>query len=56
MQYLVGLSSRNYKVIEHKWSDIVYIDKIAKRWLIIDIAFPRDKNIIVKNQEKINKY
>ena len=40
------------KVIEHKRPDIVSLDKIAKSCLIIDIAFPGDKNIISKKQER----
>ena len=44
------------KVIEHRRPDIVYIDKIAKSSLIIDISIPGDQNIIVKEQEKIDKY
>ena len=37
-------------------SNIVCIDKIAKNCLIIDIALPGDQNIIVKEQEKLDKY
>ena len=44
------------KVIEHTRPDIVCINKIAKSCLIIDIAIPGDQNIIVKEQEKIDKY
>ena len=44
------------KVIEHRQPDIVCIDKIAKSYLIIDMAIPGDQNIIVKEQEKIDNY
>ena len=44
------------KVIEHSWPDIVCINKKTKSCLIIDIAIPGDKNIITKEQEKIDKY
>ena len=44
------------KVIEHSWPDIVCINKRTKSCLIIDIAIPGDKNIITKEQEKIDKY
>ena len=44
------------KVIEHSWPDIVCINKRTKNCLIIDIAIPGDKNIITKEQEKIDKY
>ena len=43
------------KVIEHSWPDIVCINKKTKSCLIIDIAIPGDKNIITKEQEKIDK-
>ena len=43
------------KVIEHSWPDIVCINKRTKSCLIIDIAIPGDKNIITKEQEKIDK-
>ena len=42
-------------VIENRWPDIACINKIAKNFLIIYIAIPRDQNIIVKEQEKIDK-
>ena len=44
------------KVIQHSWPDIVCINKRTKSCLIIDIAIPGDKNIITKEQEKIDKY
>ena len=44
------------KVIEHRRPDIVCIDKIVKSCLIIDIAIPGDQNVIMKQQEKIDKY
>ena len=43
-------------VIKHRPSHIACIDKIVKSCLIIDIAVPGDQNIIVKEQEKIDKY
>ena len=44
------------KVIEYRRPYIVCIDKIAKSYLIIDIAIPEDQNIIVKEQGKIPNY
>ena len=44
------------EVIQHSWPDIVCINKRTKSCLIIDIAIPGDKNIITKEQEKIDKY
>ena len=43
------------KVTEHRWSDIVCIDKTAKSCLIIDITIPGDQNIISKNKKKKDK-
>ena len=53
---LWNFSIQTDKVIEHRRPDIVFIDKIAKSCLIIDIAIPGDQNIMVKEQEKIDKY
>ena len=44
------------KVTAHSWPDIVCINKRTKSCLIINIAIPGDKNIITKEQEKIDKY
>ena len=44
------------KVIEHRCPDIVCIDKIAKSCPVIDIALLGEQNIIVKEQEKLDKY
>ena len=43
------------KVIEHRRSDIVWTNKIAKVCLIIDITIG-DQYIILKEQENIDKY
>ena len=43
-------------VIEHRWSDIVVIDKENNRALIIDIAVPGDTTVDYKEQEKVDKY
>ena len=53
---LWDFSIQTDKVIEHRRSDVVCIYKIAKSCLIIDIAIPGYQNIIVKDQEKIDKY
>ena len=43
------------RVIEHRRPDTVCIEKIEENCLIIDNAILRDQNIIVKEQEKIEK-
>ena len=42
--------------IEHRKPDIVVIDKIEKKCLIIDIAIPGDNRIMKKEEEKLEKY
>ena len=53
---LWDFSIQTDKVIEHRQPDVACIYKIAKSCLIIDIAIPGYQNIIVKEQEKIEKY
>ena len=53
---LWDFSIQTDKVIEHRLPDIVCINKIVKRCLIIDIPIPGDQNIIAKEQQKIGKY
>ena len=53
---LWDFSIQTDKIIEHRRLDIVCIDKITKSCLIIDITIPGDQNIMVKEQEKIDKY
>ena len=47
---------QTHKFIEYRRPNIVCRDKISKNCLIIDIAIPRDQNIVVKEQQKIDKY
>uniref|UniRef100_A0A1X7UR25 Uncharacterized protein n=1 Tax=Amphimedon queenslandica TaxID=400682 RepID=A0A1X7UR25_AMPQE len=42
--------------IEHRKPDIVVIDKIEKKCLIIDVAIPGDNRIMKKEEEKVEKY
>ena len=46
---------RNNVVVE-KRPDIVIVNKMEKRTIIIDAAIPGDKIITVKEKEKIEKY
>ena len=43
------------KVIEHRRLDLVCIDN-QKQCQIIDFAIPGDQNIVIKGQEKNDKY
>ena len=53
---LADFPTQTDEVIEHRWPDIVCINKIAKSCFIIDIAIPGDQSIITKEQKKIDKY
>jgi len=44
------------RVIEHRWPDIIVIDKDNKRALLIDIAVPADAGVEEKVQEKMDRY
>ena len=42
--------------IEHWRTDIVVMEKNAKKGLIIDVACPVDNNLILKRNKKLNNY
>ena len=42
--------------IEHRRPDIVVMEKNTNKYLIIDVAGPVDNNLILKRNEKLNKY
>ena len=42
--------------IECRKPDIVVVEKEEKKCLIVDIAIPDDKNVGVKEEEKVQKY
>ena len=42
--------------LEHNRPDVVVVDRVGKKWLIVDFAVPWDKNVWVKENEKIGKY
>ena len=42
--------------IEHPRPDIVVMEKNSKKCLIIDVACPADNNVILKRNEKRDKY
>ena len=42
--------------IEHWRTDIVVMEKNAKKCLIIDVACPVDNNLILKRNEKLDNY
>jgi len=50
------IETQSDHVIEHRWPDIVVIDKDNKRALLIDIAVPADARVEQKEQEKMDRY
>ena len=42
--------------IKHNRPDIVVKMPEARKWKLIDIAIPQDHNIVIKENEKVNKY
>ena len=42
--------------IEHRMPDIVVMEKNTKKCLIIDVAYPVDKKLILKRKEKLDNY
>ena len=42
--------------MEYTRPDLVVIDKVLKKWLIIDFAVPWDKNVVAKENEKCGTY
>ena len=41
---------------EHNRPDLVVIDHVDKRWMLVDFAVPFDRNVAGKEQEKIGRY
>ena len=44
------------KMIEHRKPDIVLVDKVQQKCLIIDVACPGDNRIAEKEEEKLQRY
>ena len=44
------------KRMDHNRPDVIVIDKDKKEWTLVDFSVPWDKNVIVKEDEKINNY
>ena len=42
--------------IEHNKPDIMVLDKIERKWLIIDVAGPSDARVKDKEKEKVENY
>ena len=42
--------------VEHNCPDVVVVDRVGKRWLIVDFAVPSDRNVTKTEDEKVGKY
>ena len=42
--------------LEHNRPDITVLDQVARRWTFVDFSVPWDKNVLSKENEKINNY
>ena len=44
------------KALEHNRPDLVLIDNVKKHWIIVDFSVPNDKNVELKEKEKVDHY
>ena len=44
------------EAIEHSRPDVVVIDRVGKRWTLVDFAVPFDANVAKKEEEKVKVY
>ena len=44
------------KKMEHNRPDVVVIDRVLRRWLIVDFSVPFDQNVVRKEDEKVLNY
>ena len=44
------------KMIEDRKPDVVLVDKLQQKCLIIDVAFPGDNRFVEKEEEKLQRY
>ena len=44
------------KELEHNRPDVVVVDKVGKRWVLVDFSVPWDKNVWERENEKVRKY
>ena len=42
--------------VSHNRPDVIVIDRAKKKWTLIDFSVPLDKNVLSKENEKIEKY
>ena len=49
-------SVQTTKPLQHNRPDVVIIDRTCGRWTIVDFSVPWDKNVLMKEGEKIAKY
>ena len=42
--------------LEHNRPDVVVIDRVTRRWTIVDFSVPFDANVVRKENQKVNNY
>ena len=44
------------KALSHNIPDVVVVDKMKGKWTLVDFSVPMDKNVVKKEDEKVEKY
>ena len=42
--------------MEHNRPDVVVIDRVGRRWTLVDFSVPFDSNVVTKEDEKVTRY
>ena len=42
--------------LDHNRHDIIVINQQDNEWIIVEFSVPWDKNVLLKEEEKVNKY
>ena len=42
--------------LEHNRPDVILINQQEKKWAIVEFSVPQDKNVLLKEEEKIQRY
>ena len=42
--------------MEHNRPDVVVIDRVGRRWTLVDFSVPFDSNVVIKEDEKETRY
>ena len=42
--------------MEHNLPDVVVIDRVRRKWTVVDFAVPYDANVARREDDKVEKY